>query len=113
MDLIIGGAYQGKLAYAMEHFHLTQEDLAHYDGGFDTSRRCICYLEEAVYAAVAAGEPFVLPNLRPDAVVLCTDVSCGVVPMDKTQRLWRAGPCALWPGRRTPSPGSSAACRCG
>lgn len=44
MDLIIGGAYQGKLAYAMEHFHLTQEDLAHYDGGFDTSRRCICYL---------------------------------------------------------------------
>ena len=89
MDLIIGGAYQGKLAYAMEHFHLTQEDLAHYDGGFDTSRRCICYLEEAVYAAVAAGEPFVLPNLRPDAVVLCTDVSCGVVPMDKTQRLWR------------------------
>ena len=89
MDLIIGGAYQGKLAYAMEHFHLTQEDLAHYDGGFDTSRRCICYLEEAVYAAVAAGEPVVLPDLRPDAVVLCTDVSCGVVPMDKTQRLWR------------------------
>lgn len=89
MDLIIGGAYQGKLAYAMEHFHLTQGDLAHYDGGFDTSRRGICYLEEAVYAAVAAGEPFVLPNLRPDAVVLCTDVSCGVVPMDKTQRLWR------------------------
>ena len=31
MDLIIGGAYQGKLAYAMEHFHLTQEDLARYD----------------------------------------------------------------------------------
>ena len=61
MDLIIGGAYQGKLAYAMEHFHLTQEDLAHYDGGFDTSRRCICYLEEAVYAAVAAGEPFAQP----------------------------------------------------
>lgn len=89
MDLVIGGAYQGKLAYAMEHFHLTQEDLAHYDDGFDTSRRCICYLEQAVYAAVAAGEPFVLPNLRPDAVVLCTDVSCGVVPMDKTQRLWR------------------------
>ncbi len=89
MDLIIGGAYQGKLAYAMEHFRLTQEDLAHYDGGFDPSRRCICYLEEAVYAAVAAGEPFVLPDLRPDAVVLCTDVSCGVVPMDKTQRLWR------------------------
>ena len=89
MDLIIGGAYQGKLAYAMEHFHLTQEDLSRYDGGFDISRRCICYLEEAVYAAVAAGEPFVLPNLRPDAVVLCTDVSCGVVTMDKTQRLWR------------------------
>lgn len=89
MDLIVGGAWQGKLAYAMEKYGLTQADLACYDGGFDTSRRCICYLEQAVYAAVAAGKPFVMPELRPDAVVLCTDVSCGVVPMDRTQRLWR------------------------
>ena len=89
MDLIIGGAYQGKLRNAMERFHLAPEELSYYDHGFDTSRRCICYLEQAVYAAVAAGEPFRLPALREDAVVLCTDVSCGVVPMDKTQRLWR------------------------
>ena len=89
MDLIIGGAYQGQLRYAMERFHLAPEELAYYDHGFDTSRRCICYLEQAVWAAVEAGEPFVLPKLRPDAVVLCTDVSCGVVPVDKKQRLWR------------------------
>ena len=89
MDLIIGGAYQGKLAYAMEHFHLTREDRSCCDSGIDTSRRCLCYLEQAVYAAVAAGQPFRLPALREDAVVICTDVSCGVVPMDKTQRLWR------------------------
>ena len=81
MDLIIGGAYQGKLRYAMERFHLAPEELSYYDHGFDTSRRCICYLEQAVWAAVEAGEPFVLPKLRPDAVVLCTDVSCGVVPV--------------------------------
>lgn len=89
MDLIIGGAWQGKLAYAMEKYGLTQGDLARYDGGFDTSRRCICYLEQAVYDAVAQGKAFAMPELRPDAVVLCTDISCGVVPMDRTQRLWR------------------------
>ena len=89
MDLIIGGAYQGKLAYAMERFHLTPEDLARCESGIDPSRRCICYLEQAVWAAVSAGQSFVMPPLRPDAVVICTDVSCGVVPMDRNQRLWR------------------------
>lgn len=89
MDLIIGGAYQGKLAYAKEHFHLTEEDLSYYHDGFDTSRRCICYLEQAVRAAAEEGRPFTLPPLRPDAVVICTDISCGIVPMDKVQRLWR------------------------
>ena len=89
MDLIIGGAYQGKLDYARERFHLEAEDLAFYENGYDTTRRCLCYLEQAVYDAVAAGRPFELPPLRADAVVICTDVSCGVVPMDRVQRLWR------------------------
>lgn len=89
MDLIIGGAYQGKLDYAREQFHLETEDLAFYENGYDTTRRCLCYLEQAVYDAVAAGRPFELPSLRADAVVICTDVSCGVVPMDRVQRLWR------------------------
>lgn len=89
MDLIIGGAYQGKLDYARERFHLEAEDLAFYENGYDTTRRCLCYLEQAVYDAVAAGRPFELPSLRADAVVICTDVSCGVVPMDRVQRLWR------------------------
>ena len=78
MDLIIGGAYQGKLDYARERFHLETEDLSFYENGYDTTRRCLCYLEQAVYDAVAAGRPFELPPLRADAVVICTDVSCGV-----------------------------------
>ncbi len=89
MDLIVGGAYQGKLDYARERFGLGAEDLAFYENGFDTQRRCICYLEQAVYDAVAAGRPFVMPALRADAVVICTDVSCGVVPVDRVQRLLR------------------------
>ena len=77
MDLIIGGAYQGKLDYARERFHLEAEDLAFYESGYDTTRRCLCYLEQAVYDAVAAGRPFELPPLRADAVVI------------RVQRLWR------------------------
>ena len=26
---------------------------------------------------------------RPDAVILCDEVGCGVVPMDRTDREWR------------------------
>ena len=48
MDLIIGGAYQGKLAYAMEHFHLTEEDLARYEGGFDRSEEHTSELQSRI-----------------------------------------------------------------
>lgn len=89
MDLIIGGAYQGKLAYAKEAFHLKAEDVCFCQEGFDPAKRCICYPEQALYAALCESKVFALPNLREDAVVICTDVSCGIVPMDKTERLWR------------------------
>lgn len=89
MDLIIGGAYQGKLEYAKQTFQLTEDDLCFCSEGIDPEKRCICYPERALYAAMAEGESFVLPRLREDAIVICTDVTCGVVPVDKTERLWR------------------------
>ena len=50
------------------------------------------------------------------AVVVCREVGCGVVPMDRGTgtggRRWAA--CAVtWPGRRRPSTASSAALPCG
>lgn len=90
MDLIIGGAYQGKLDYAKERFHLTDKDIytctANEDA--DVSRRCLDRVQEAVLRALRAGRAPEL-DFRPDAVILCDDIFCGVVPTDEETRAWR------------------------
>ena len=80
MILIFGGAYQGKLAYAQERF--------------GTERTIINELDQQILTWVQAGEDvpekirqFIATNS--DAVVICNDISCGVVPMDAIMRKWR------------------------
>ena len=93
MDLIIGGAYQGKTDYAKEKFALTDGEIAVCETQTpDMAARCLCHLERFALACVKAGkEPAqVLKNydLR-DKILICDDISCGVVPIDATMRLWR------------------------
>ncbi len=79
MILIIGGAYQGKRQYALEHyvgleivadFHLFILELIKKDV------EPVAYVKEHLsdYA---------------DKVIICDDISCGVVPMDSLERKWR------------------------
>ena len=86
MDLIIGGAYQGKEAYARAHYGLQDEDvfICSESGELDASKRCICHLEQYVLFCIREGiEP--AGAFREDAVILCNDISCGVVSMDLVQ----------------------------
>ncbi len=91
MILIIGGAYQGKLDFAKAHFSLTEQDIFTCAGPeIDFSKRCITNIEE-----------FVRENQDPvgyfrdhrqaweDAVLICRDLFCGVVPMGAENRDWR------------------------
>lgn len=91
MILIIGGAYQGKLEYAMNTFHLTEGDIfTCRDGEIDFSRRCIDRIQE-----------FTRTNPDPirffsehraawtDSILICQDIFCGVVPMGAENRVWR------------------------
>lgn len=90
MDLIIGGAYQGKEAYARAHYGLQDEDvfICSESGELDASKRCICHLEQYVLFCIREGiEP--AGAFREDAVILCNDISCGVVSMDVEIRAWR------------------------
>ena len=97
MVLIIGGAWQGKLDFARERFGLSEADLFicnENTAALDTSKRCVAYVDRWVLNRIRAGadplaelEAF-LPALE-DAVVIATDVSGGVVPMDATLRAWR------------------------
>ena len=90
MDLICGGAYQGKLEYARKTFGLADSDISYCSAEAepDLSRRCLCRVEEYALRCLRAGmEPFL--QYRPDAVLIFTDIFCGVVPTDAETRAWR------------------------
>jgi len=79
MKLIIGGAYQGKTAYAQEHygdldmvkdFHL--EVLEWVKQGIDP----VTYVKENM-------------TIYQGQIIVSDDVSCGVVPIDPVLRKWR------------------------
>ena len=90
MDLITGGAYQGKLDYARETFGLSEADicLCTADSAPDESCRCWVHYEQYVLGCLRRGETPRCPE-RADAVVIADDIFCGVVPMEAEIRLWR------------------------
>ena len=89
MDLIIGGAYQGKLGYARETFALCDTDICDCrEDGCDMSRRCLWHYEAYVRRCLREGKPIAAPE-RADAVIIADDIFCGVVSIDPEERLWR------------------------
>jgi len=80
MILIFGGAYQGKLAYAMERFNITESDVFNLD-------KWILELVRKDMNVEGEVQKFIEDN--PGAIVICNDISCGVVPVDPVMRKWR------------------------
>ena len=98
MDLIIGGAYQGKLEYAKEKYGLSDDDIFTCDGTgeIDFSKRCIYHFENYLYylmqndtAATASMPEYKTFNFRDDAIIIADDVMGGVVPTYGEARAWR------------------------
>ena len=86
MELVIGGAFQGKLTWALRHYGLTMDDVCDLAVSEPrTGAKCYCHLE-----ALSRREdvtPY-LPLFR-DAVVITREVNGGIVPMDGQERAWR------------------------
>ena len=79
MILIFGGVYQGKLEYAKKQY-----------GG----EKIIDSVDREVLAWIETGEnldekkrEFIEANIN--SVVICNDISSGVVPIDPLMRKWR------------------------
>lgn len=96
MHLIIGGAYQGKLDYAKTHFGVADRQVftCREDAEIDLSKQCIRHIEEFVLYSVRNSINAVdyFAARRDDwrnAVLICGDISCGVVPMSAEMRAWR------------------------
>ena len=94
MKLVIGGAYQGKTAYVTREFGIAPEDIA--DGrscaiASLSTARCISSYHELVRRLGADCTRFTeeLCRRSPDAVIIIDEIGCGIVPMEKSERLWR------------------------
>ena len=80
MILIFGGAHQGKLAYAQGRFPLEAKIFNDFD-------KWVLELVQTEQNIEGAVRRFIADNA--DTVVICNDISCGVVPVDAVQRKWR------------------------
>ena len=87
MILLIGGKGQGKLAYAKEKTGAAEAAYTPMDAwskpilaGLET------WLKEETHPMPALEE---LLRQNPGVVILCDEVGCGVVPMEKEERAWR------------------------
>ena len=92
---MIGGAYQGKLTYAKNAFHLSSEDIFTCTGTeIDFRKRCIRSIEEFTYACVQAGidaAAYFAAHREEweNSILICRDIFCGVVPLGADNRAWR------------------------
>ena len=95
MNLIIGGAYQGKLDYARNTYGYTQEDIfTCTDSHIDFTKPCIDHIEEYVLSCVREQkDPIALFRTHWEdwrhSTLICMDLSCGVVPLEAEMRAWR------------------------
>jgi len=93
MELIIGGAYQGKRDWAKARFSLADADIFTCAGlDVDWTKRCVCHLERFTRACTEAGlDPREVWDFAAskDKILIADDVSCGVVPTDSLTRAWR------------------------
>ena len=95
MHLIIGGAYQGKLDFAKEQYHLTNDEICYCtQDAVDFSKHCLAQIEEFTYGCVLRNEnPIEFFQSHKEewkhSILLCEDIFCGVVPMGADLRRWR------------------------
>ena len=97
MILICAGVYQGKLHYALTRFKLSERDIYHCkcdDIAVPGNKKILYEIDKWILALVKK-ERDVAEAVRQciagnqDGIVICNDISCGVVPVDPVLRKWR------------------------
>ena len=95
MDLIIGGAYQGKLTYAVEKYGFKPDELFDLSSGFpEKAYGCFYHLEALTRRAAEEwlSSDELVKKLMPyikNSVIISREIGCGIVPMEKNERLYR------------------------
>ena len=96
MIFITGGAYQGKLDLAKRLYGVAEEEIyvCSEDEAPDLTKRCVTHIERAVmYLLRNDIDP--AEHFREHAdewcesILICEDITCGVVPLLAEHRAWR------------------------
>lgn len=94
MVLITGGLASGKTKYAASRFGCTITDGAscNFDEIWDAE--CISHYHQLVERMLAAAlDPLEITtrlcSKNPDAIILMTEIGCGIVPIEKNERIRR------------------------
>lgn len=104
MIIIFGGAYQGKLEYAIETYGIREDDIfdckciaeaaSAEDIQIDFSKKVIYHLEQFVLACNRVGleaKEYLKEHIEEieDKIIIGEDISQGLVPMEREMRDWR------------------------
>lgn len=96
MIIVFGGSYQGKLDFTLDKFKLNNNDVFVFtkDTKIDYTKKIMYGLEEYIFGAIDRNEnpiEFFETNISKfsDKIIVCTDISCGIVPLNPVERLHR------------------------
>lgn len=95
MELYFGGAYNGKLKLVKEKYNIEDEEI-HFCSNkeIDFSKKVICGIDKLIYFNALEGSESLkyfndnLHNLK-DKIVISDEISQGIVPLKKEDRIWR------------------------
>ncbi len=99
MILVIGGAYNGKLGFVKDKFNIEEEDIFIINDDLndiyiDYSKKVINAFQKFTYKLSLKNIDaldFILENRESfkDKIIICDDISQGIVPLKKEERFWR------------------------
>lgn len=91
-ELIVGGFCQGKTAYFRFKYSFPEDKICDLRAAQQPDLRCMgfLHLESYIRRCTEQGTAPISADSFPEgAVIVCEDIFCGVVPIDRTDRAWR------------------------
>ncbi|MDO5779624.1 MAG: bifunctional adenosylcobinamide kinase/adenosylcobinamide-phosphate guanylyltransferase [Clostridium sp.] len=95
MVLVFGGAYNGKLDFVKEQFNVSKDDIFYCGvNEIDFSKKVICGLHKFTYNNTLKeinSLQYIKENINlfKDKIIISDDISSGIVPLKKEDRMWR------------------------
>ena len=95
MVLVFGGAYNGKLDFVKEQFNVSEDDIFYCGvNEIDFSKKVICGLHKFTYNNILKeinSLQYIKENINlfKDKIIISDEISSGIVPLNKEDRMWR------------------------